>query len=409
LKINYKINDKVDFLILVPLIILMGIGLLAIYSSTYNHPTMHNKFEKQLFWCVISLFLFLIIYFIPHNFFRIISLPSYLFSIFLLLLVLVIGRQIKGAESWLRIGPVGFQPAEVAKIGLILFLSHYLSNMKKDINNIKELSIALGIGLLPILLILKQPDMGTAIVFGCILLALLFWNGISLFSLFVVLLPGIMIFVSMFGGYVFAGAMILVLVLLILFKRNIFISASIFVANLASGFFFDFAFKLLKPHQQQRILSFLNPTADPLGSGYNITQAQVAIGSGGFWGKGFLAGNQTQNKFIPEQWTDFIYCVIGEEFGFIGSVLIIVLFTIIFIRLLKLTSIAKDKFSSSILIGVLTLIFVHFAINIGMNLGIAPVIGLPLPFLSYGGTSLAVNTLLMGIVLNIYRNRKIRA
>jgi len=146
---------------------------------------------------------------------------------------------------------------------------------------------------------------------------------------------------------------------------------------------------------------------DPLGSGYNALQAKLAIGSGGFTGKGFLQGNQTQLRFIPEQWTDFIYCVIGEEFGFIGSILVLVLFLVLFIRLLNISGMAKDRFSVLVIVGILSLMFSHFAINIGMNVGVTPVVGLPLPFLSYGGSSLVVNMIMIGIVLNIYRNRKL--
>ena len=150
----------------------------------------------------------------------------------------------------------------------------------------------------------------------------------------------------------------------------------------------------------------MDPTSDPLGSGYNALQAKVAMGSGGLFGKGFLEGNQTQLRFIPEQWTDFIYCVIGEEFGFIGSFFLLLLFLTLFLRLLNLTSLAGDRFGRLTIVGILTLFFVHFTINIGMNLGITPVIGLPLPFVSYGGSSLLTNMFLVGVVLNIYRNRK---
>jgi rod shape determining protein RodA len=198
----------------------------------------------------------------------------------------------------------------------------------------------------------------------------------------------------------------LVIVALIFFKRDLFNSVTVFIVNLSAGFFFDYALKILKPHQQRRIASFLDPSVDPLGSGYNALQAKVAIGSGGLWGKGFLNGNQTQLRFIPAQWTDFIYCVIGEEFGFIGSVIIISLFLIIFLRLFKLSGTAKDKFSSLVIIGVLSLLFSHFVINVGMNIGLTPVIGLPLPFLSYGGSSLLVDMVMLGMVLNFYRNRK---
>lgn len=410
MKINYKINDRFDFLVFIPVIALICLGLVAIYSATANHPAMSNNFNKQLIFAGVALVAFFVVYFVPYNLFRLISTPAYLFSIFLLILVLLVGRKINGAVSWLSFGPVGFQPAEFAKLGTILFLASFLSKIKGDINNFKDISLALLIGGIPMFLILLQPDVGTLIVFTSVMLVMIFWSGISLFSLFVVLSPGIVVFASMFDNtYIFIAALLLILGALIYFRKDLFISASIFVMNLAAGFFFDFGFKLLRPHQQKRILTFLDPNADPMGSGYNIIQAKVAIGSGGFLGKGFMEGPQTQNKFIPEQWTDFIYCVIGEEFGFVGSVLVVVLFMILFFRILDITSLAKDNYSSLILIGILTLLFTHFAINVGMNVGVAPVIGIPLPFFSYGGSSLVINMVLIGIVLNIYRNRKIKA
>jgi rod shape determining protein RodA len=176
--------------------------------------------------------------------------------------------------------------------------------------------------------------------------------------------------------------------------------------NVSAAFLFDYGLSFLKPHQQKRIETFVNPTSDPLGAGYNILQTKVAIGSGGLTGKGFLQGNQTQLRFIPEQWTDFIYCVIGEEFGFVGSILVVTLFLILFGRLLYIAVHTKSRFGSMVVIGTLSLLFTHFVINIGMNLGVAPVIGLPLPFMSYGGSSLMVNMLLIGIVLNLHKNRR---
>jgi len=190
------------------------------------------------------------------------------------------------------------------------------------------------------------------------------------------------------------------------FKQNLFTSGTVLVINLAAGFIFEFILKILKPHQVKRLLTFIDPNSDPLGSGYNALQAKVAMGSGGLFGKGFLHGNQTQLRFIPEQWTYFIYCVVGEEFGFIGSILILLIFLTLFLRLLNLSSLARDKFGKLTIVGILTLFFIHFTINIGMNLGITPVIGLPLPFISYGGSSLISNIFLIAVVLNIYRNRK---
>lgn len=407
MKIDYDLQDRFDLLIFVPALLLMVIGLLAIYSATLNHPTASGNFNKQLFWVVVSLVIFFIIYFTPQQVFRTLAAPSYALSLFLLIAVLLVGSRVYGAKSWFNLGPFGFQPSEFAKVGTILFMSYFITSARRDINNIKDLLLALAIGFIPIMLIMLEPDLGTSIVFGCITLAMIFWSGISLFALFVVLSPGIVMFASLFGTPVFIFAMVLVLAALIYFKKDLFNSATIFVVNIAAGFFLEYGIRLLQPHQQRRIESFLDPSADPLGSGYNALQAKVAIGSGGVLGRGFLEGNQTQLRFIPEQWTDFIYCVIGEEFGFVGSVLTVVLFFMIFIRLLKLASTTNDSFSSVLTVGILTIYFVHFAINIGMNVGITPVIGIPLPFLSYGGSSLLTNMVLLGIAMNIYKNRKL--
>jgi rod shape determining protein RodA len=380
--------------------------LIAIYSSTLNHPTAGGNFNKQLSWALISLLAFFVVYYLPPRTFKLFSISSYLFSIFLLVVVLFVGKTISGSKSWIALGSLGFQPAEFAKIGIILLMSYWLTKKDVDINNFKDLFLTLSIGSLPVILILLEPDMGTAIVFIMIILVMIFWSGISLFGLFVVLSPGIAIFSSLFGLIPFLLTLFLILVALFFFKQNLFTSATIFVVNLGAGFVFDILFGYLQPHQQRRIQSFLDPNADPLGAGYNALQAKVAIGSGGFFGKGFLEGNQTQLRFIPEQWTDFIYCVIGEEFGFLGSGFVIILFMILFVRILGVSQLLNDKFGVLVLIGTVALFFSHFAINIGMNVGISPVVGLPLPFLSYGGSSLIVNMILIGMVMNIYKNRK---
>ena len=407
MKINYSIKDKFDFLIFIPFILLITFGLLGIYSSTINHPTANGNFDRQFLWAIASLIAFFTLYFLPSQYIKAISIPSYTISIFLLIIVLVIGKTVYGAKSWLSFGFFGFQPSEFAKVGLILYLSDWLSEGNRDINESKTFLKALLIGLIPIMLIMLEPDMGTTMVFMVIILFMFFWKGLSLFGIFVVLSPGVVLFASLFGKFPMFIALTIIFLILITFKRNIFTNISIMGANLAAGFVFDIVYSLLKPHQQKRIDTFLNPMADPLGSGYNALQAKVAIGSGGIFGKGFMHGNQTQLRFIPKQWTDFIYCVIGEEFGFIGSVIVIVLFMIIFIRLLNLSRQTKDTFGSLVTIGAFAMFFTHFAINVGMNLGITPVVGIPLPFMSYGGSSLFVNSIMMGILLNFYRNRRL--
>ncbi|MHB8854665.1 MAG: rod shape-determining protein RodA, partial [Ignavibacteriaceae bacterium] len=270
----------------------------------------------------------------------------------------------------------------------------------------KDILISLAIGLIPVALILVEPDLGTSFVFFGLILIMLFWKGISLFGLFIVLSPAIIAISSLFGIYYLIASLILVVVCLFLFKKDIFFSGSIFALNLASGFFTKYVYDILSEHQQTRIRSFINPWSDPLGAGYNAIQAKVAVGSGGLFGKGFLAGNQTQLQFIPEQWTDFIFCVIGEEFGFIGAVIVLGLFLYLFIRLLKIASSTKDEFLSLTIIGILGVYFIHFMINIGMVVGVMPVIGIPLPFLSYGGSSLVVDMMMLGIAANVFRTRK---
>lgn len=277
-----------------------------------------------------------------------------------------------------------------------------------NIDSIWGIVWSFALGFLPVLLILMEPDMGTALVFISLTIFLIFWKGISLFGLFVFLSPGVVIFASMFGTVPLIASLAAIVVLLFFFRKNLFLSAAIFVLNLAAGYFFDYIYRVLSPHQKQLIETFVDPSADPLGSGYNAIQAKVAIGAGGFFGKGYLNGNQTQLRFIPEQWTDFIFCVIGEEFGFIGSLIVISLFFFLFLRLLKIASFAKEKneFSSLVVIGTLGMLFTHFAINVGMTIGVMPIVGVPLPFLSYGGSSLMANMFMMGVVANIYKNRK---
>jgi len=406
LRIDYKLEDKFDFGLFVPVITLIIAGLLAIYSSTFNHPAAGGNFQKQLIWAITALVIFFITYSIPTNSFRYVSIPMYLFSILLLVGVLLIGRKVSGAKSWFDVGPFGFQPSEIAKIGTILAMAAFLSRRNADIDSFFDILIAIAIGMIPVALILLEPDLGTSIVFMGMILMVIFWKGISLFSLFVVLSPAFIAVASLFGIFYFIAAMVLVVVALILFKKDLFFSGSIFALNLGAGFFTDYVYSALSPHQQKRIQSFIDPMADPLGSGYNAIQAKVAIGSGGLFGKGYMQGNQTQLQFIPEQWTDFIYCVIGEEFGFIGSIIVVGLFLFLFIRLLRIASAAKDEFMSLVLVGIFSVYFIHFLVNIGMTLGILPVIGIPLPFVSYGGSSLLVNMFMLGIAANIYRTRK---
>ncbi|MFI5236933.1 MAG: rod shape-determining protein RodA [Ignavibacteriales bacterium] len=406
MRIDYNIKDKFDFGLFLPALILFGFGLLAIYSSTVNNTFAQENFQRQIVWGIIAFVIFFITYSLPTNIFKSLAVPAYLTSLLLLVAVILMGKQISGSKSWLMVGGIGFQPSEIAKIGTIMAIAAYLSRNNSNIDSFKDIFITLAIGFTPVLLILMEPDMGTSIVFVGVILVMFFWKGISSFSLFVVLSPAFIAVAAIFGTIYFIVALLFVIALLVTFKKNLFFSASIFAIGLSSGFFADYVYHALSPHQQRRIQSFLDPNADPLGSGYNTIQAKVAIGSGGLTGKGFLAGNQTQLQFIPEQWTDFAYCVIGEEFGFIGSIIVLAIFLILFLRILKLSYNTKDEFLSLVSIGILSVYLIHFIINLGMVVGILPVIGIPLPFISYGGSSLLVNIFMLGILANLYRTRK---
>jgi rod shape determining protein RodA len=406
LQIDYKLKDKFDFGLIIPVMVLILIGLTAIYSSTVNHPTASGNFQKQVVWGVVSFIIFIVTYSIPTKTFKFLSLPAFLGSLVTLVIVLFLGRRISGAKSWIDLGFFGFQPSELAKIGTILVLAAFLSRKNTNLDNFKDILITLIIGMVPVAFVMLQPDMGTTFVFLMMILTLIFWKGISIFGLFIVLSPAFVALAALFGTVYFIASLMLIVIGLLLFRKDIFFSGSILALNIGAGFFTDLVYAALSPHQQKRIQSFIDPNSDPLGSGYNAIQAKVAIGSGGLFGKGFLQGNQTQLQYIPEQWTDFIFCVIGEEFGFLGGMTTLILFFFMFHRLLKIASNAKDEFSSLVVIGILSVYFTHLLINVGMTIGILPVIGIPLPFVSYGGTSLLVNMFMLGIAANIYRTRK---
>jgi rod shape determining protein RodA len=406
LRIDYKISDKFDFKIFIPVVILSLVGLAAVYSSTLNNPQATDNFERQLLFTIVAYIVFFITYALPTNTFRLIAIPSYFFGLLLLVVVLVAGKRVSGAKSWLAFGSIGFQPSEFAKIATILLLAYFLTRLNNNIDSFKDILISLAIGFIPVGLIMLEPDMGTSFIFISFILIILFWKGISLLGLFVVLSPGFVAVASLFGSVPFIASLVVVLVVLFFFKRDLFFNGSVFAINLAAGFFTDNLYNALSPHQQARIKSFIDPMSDPLGSGYNSIQAMVAIGSGGLFGKGYLQGNQTQLQYIPEQWTDFIYCAIGEEFGFIGAMLVLSMFLIIFVRLLNIASTTKDEFLSIVIIGIFGVYFTHFLINVGMVIGILPIIGVPLPFVSYGGSSMLLNMFMLGVVLNIFRTRK---
>lgn len=398
--------EGIDALMFFVTLGILTAGLFAIFSATYTSGA--DYFTKQLTFALLGIVLMLVISYIPP---RIIAKGSYIFygiSLILLVLVLLFGKKISGSKSWFSVGGFGIQPSEFAKIATILAVANFLSRTEdgfRNVNKLIEFLKVCGFIIVPVLLVMRQPDMGTSLVFLSMILPILFWVGLSPYVLFVIISPIIVVIAAFFGMTYFIIALVIVGLTLLLFKKNILLTAGILVFNFAIGISVDTLYHKLLPYQQNRIKAVFDPTTDPLGSGYNVIQSKVAIGSGGLFGKGFLEGTQTQLKFIPEQWTDFIYCMIGEEFGFAGSIIILALYMIIIFQLVNNAYMTKNRFLSVACIGFASIIFFHLMINVGMTIGIMPVIGIPLPLMSYGISSLLSFLVMIGIGMSAYRYR----
>ncbi|MFZ0390428.1 MAG: rod shape-determining protein RodA [Calditrichia bacterium] len=398
---------RLDFTILLSVLGLVGMGLVALYSSSFtamSEGVGTNYFYKQMIWSMLGTGIMIIIYFIPN---RLIFESAYLlYAVSLLLLVLVIffGKVGLGAERWIRLGPLVVQPSEIAKLSTILALARYISREKMDLNHLQDFFLASLIVFFPFILIVQQPDLGTSMVILALALPMYYWGGLKGGNLALIMTPVVIIFAS-FQFYAFLIIMILLVGYLIYSQRSKFVIVFNFFANIIMGLITPFLWNHLKPYQQNRIKVFLNPEADPRGAGYQIIQSKVAIGSGGFSGKGFMQGSQTQLRFLPEQHTDFIFAVVGEEFGFVGILAGLVLFYLFLMRGVKLATVLKSRFNQLVTIGIVTVIGFHVVVNIGMTIGLLPVTGLPLPFMSYGGSALLTNMAMVGILLNFYRNR----
>jgi rod shape determining protein RodA len=385
---------------------LMTIGLLSIYSATFDAYN-GRDFYRQLQWAVMGLLAMLSMMLLPLRWLQRSAMTIFLSSLGLLVLVLVMGRRVYGSQSWLGIGGLGIQPSEFVKITTMLALASFLSKSDVKATDLKDLVKTSMLIALPIILIMLQPDFGTALTFLAMFVPVLYWAGASKFLIIIIIAPAMVATASILGTTPF----LIVLILLgaglwMLRKENQFIASLVFGVNVTVGFLVQIIYSKLPAYQQKRIATFLDPNNDPLGAGYNVIQAKVAIGSGGLLGKGFMRGTQTQLNFIPKQWTDFIFCVPGEEFGFLGGIVVLGLFALLLFHGIRLASITKNKFGSLIAIGFTSLLAFHIFVNIGMSVGLMPVIGIPLPFLSYGGSSLISYMMIAGLLMNVYANRK---
>ncbi len=399
------IKANIDYSIIAIVLSLVVIGVASVYSATYDVGA-PIYFQRQLIWSGVGLLLMFTIMLIPIRTIQLVSYPLYVFSLLVLLAILAAGKVVAGSKSWFGVGGFGLQPSEIVKVTTILALASFLSNRQVNLNRFKDLLTASTIVLLPVILIVLQPDVGTAVVYAGMFLIIVYWAGISNFILLMIIAPCVATIATLSGTTAFVIVIVITVVLLVFLKENRLLSALVFSATVLMGVSVQFIFGKLAPHQQKRILTFLNPDYDPLGAGYNVIQSKIAIGSGGLFGKGYLQGTQTQLNFLPAQWTDFIYCVPSEEFGFLGAFAILSLLTALLVRGVLIASTVKSRFASIVSIGIVAILAVHTIINAGMAMGIMPVIGVPLPFMSYGGSNMLTNMIMAGLLLNMYANRK---
>ncbi|WP_424962736.1 rod shape-determining protein RodA [Ekhidna sp.] len=410
------LSQKIDWISVLLFGVLALAGWLNIYAAEYDPDINQSIFDfgtsagRQLVWIMASIVIAFGLFFFDYKFFDSFALVIYGVFMVLLLLILVGGKEVAGSKSWVGIGGFGLQPSEFAKFATAFALAKYLDHPTRKLENLNTMGISFAIILLPMALIVLQGDTGTALVFTALVIPMfregmppqLLIIGVSVFAVFILTL-----LVSQ--TVLLAGIAIVTLLALGLNARNpkrlLYIVASAVMVTLAVRSVDFILTEVLKPHQQKRVLSLINPNIDPLGAGWNVTQSKIAIGSGGFAGKGFLEGTQTKFDFVPEQTTDFIFCTIGEEQGWIGSILLLCVFTALLLRLAFLAERQKSTFSRVFGYSVIGIIFFHFTVNIAMTIGLFPVIGIPLPFFSYGGSSLWAFTILLFSFLKLDAHR----
>ncbi len=432
---NRKSYLTFDFIIVLAVVCLSVISICFIYSSGLNSEGVNTSFEfiKQIIWVVTGLGLMALVVLFDYKYFYDFAYYIYGICILMLVITLLIGNKVNGARSWLGFGSFGIQPSEFTKLGTIIALSAFCTKHRENIKSLLIFLRAALIPLVPMLLILAQPDLGTSLVYVPIFLVIMFMAGTKIRYLFFLVACGMCVtlftIIPMWSGYVLKQETLMVtifsdqmLVLAILaaclaiallsaigwfvFKKGSYYwlcySFTIFSGSL---FFATMAQKILKAYQIMRLVVFLDPSVDPQGAGWNILQSLTAIGSGGLTGKGFLQGTQSHYNYLPQQSNDFIFSIIAEETGFLGCMVVFLCFLILIARGFIIAYSSKDSFGSYLGFGIITLFFFHFTVNIGMAMGIMPITGIPLLFLSYGGSSLWTSMMAAGILINIYYRR----
>lgn len=385
---------------------LIAFGLVMLYTATSGeHGSLPQLFKKQLLYALVGLVLMISIATLSPRVHFTFAYLFYIFCCLLLLGVLIWGDPAKGAARWINLKLFSFQPSEPAKIALVMALARLVTDKKYNPRKLSCLLRTLTISLIPLILVITQPDLGTSIVFAAISLAAIIAAGIPFSYLLILLSP---VFAAMASIHTYALLAYITLLIFIAWRLQIRLIFLILIVlgNLGISLAAPQIWDQLKPYQKSRLVSFINPEADPQGSGYQVIQSKVAIGSGGFSGKGLGEGSQTQLKFLPEQHTDFIFSVVGEELGFAGATVVLALFLLVISRGLNAALRSKGRYSALVCLGLSMVITTHAFINIGMTVGLMPVAGLPLPFLSYGGSFLWTIMIAIGLILGIQRRWK---
>lgn len=396
---TYKKSPKYDPVLIVLMLMLMIFGIIMIYSASttkIGESIEHENFYlKQIIWVMLSLVMLIIFLYIPLPLIEALILPFYLLNLLLLVVVLFMPA-IKGSHRWINLGFAGFQPSELAKFLTILLLAKVLS--VPHLTSSQILKRAFAVSILPVILIFIEPDLGTAMTLAACVIAILAFSDLPFWIIAALISPVISLVTSL-NLIVFIIWLLLLLYFFIRKKLSVLIIGLVAVVNSSLYFLIPIAWNSLKTYQQNRIITFLDPLHDPFGAGYQIIQAKIAIGSGGWFGKGFLMGSQKNLQFLPEHHTDFIFSVIGEELGFFGCLIFLIFYFLFLYRLVANTLSLKRKFMFYASMGIIANLTLMMFVNIGMNLGIVPATGIPLPFIAYGGTNLLFNTIAVGLVM----------
>lgn len=414
---NNSILYRLDWWLILIYSLLIAFGIVNIYSATFNNTStgifdMSQPVGKQMFFLIVSLFSGILILSVNSKFFEQFASIAYFLTIFLLIGLFIFGKTVSGATSWYNIAGLSIQPSELAKVATALMIASLMSKVQSDLKNLNTFLKILGALFLPFVLIIFQPDPGSALVFGAFFFPL-FREGLS--YVYLVLFVSLMfLFFITLSFPISLVVMIITLLIFLLFFVFININKKIKIWPFIGSFIISVGFSLsvdyifdnvFEQRHRDRINIVLGKTVDNQGIGYNMNQSKIAIGAGGLKGKGFLEGTQTKGDFVPEQHTDYIFSTVGEEWGFLGGSLMIILFCLLIIRIVIQAEKQTNKFRRIYSHGIAGVLFIHFFINVGMSLGILPTIGIPLPFVSYGGSSLLAFTIMIFIHLNFDANR----